>query len=135
MKYMLDTNICIYIINNKPAGVIERFMALDKNDHVCLSTITITELFFGLEKSQSLKKEQNRLAMITFLSQLEVVSFDENAAMKYGVIRAKLQKKGCVIGNNDMLIASHAQSINAVLVTNNEREFDRVEGLKVENWV
>jgi tRNA(fMet)-specific endonuclease VapC len=135
MKYMLDTNICIYIINNKPAGVIERFMALDKNDHVCLSTITIAELFFGLEKSQSLKKEQNRLAMITFLSQLEVVSFDENAAMKYGVIRAKLQKNGCVIGNNDMLIASHAQSINAVLVTNNEREFDRVEGLKVENWV
>jgi tRNA(fMet)-specific endonuclease VapC len=135
MKYMLDTNICIYIINNKPVGVIEKFMALDKNDHVCISTITVAELFFGLEKSQSLKKEQNRLAMVAFLSQLEVLSFDENSAIKYGVIRATLQKNGCVIGNNDMLIAAHAQSINAVLVTNNEREFDRVDGLKVENWV
>jgi tRNA(fMet)-specific endonuclease VapC len=135
MTYMLDTNICIYIINNKPVHVMKKFLTLERNDRVCISTITVAELFYGLEKSQSLKKEHNRLALIKFLAPLEVMAFDEHSAIEYGSIRVALEKSGCVIGGNDLLIASHAKRLGCVLVTNNEREFRRVDGLSVENWV
>jgi len=135
MNYMLDTNICIYIINTKSQSVLEKFLTLKKNDRLSISAISVAELFFGLEKSQSHRKEQNKIALIAFLSNLEVLSFDEYAAMEYGKIRLALQKNGTIIGHNDLLISAHALSLDAILVTNNEREFKRVEGLRVENWV
>ncbi len=135
MNYMLDTNICIYIINNKPKSVIEKFLSLNQNDMVFLSSITIAELFYGLEKSKSQKKEQNRDALIKFLTPFEIVDYDENSAIEYGKIRAKLEKKGKVIGANDILIASQAKDLGYILVTNNVKEFERVDGLVIENWV
>jgi tRNA(fMet)-specific endonuclease VapC len=135
MKYMLDTNICIYIINNKPKTVLDRFLALDSSDTVYISAISVAELFYGLEKSSSPKKEQNKLALIKFLSPLEIVSYSEKAAIEYGIIRAKLEKSGQPIGANDMLIASHAKSMDCTVVTNNTKEFERVNGLKIQNWV
>ncbi len=135
MNYMLDTNICIYIINNKPKTVLDRFLALDKNVRVFISAVSVAELFYGLEKSSSPKKEQNKLALIKFLSPLEIAPFDDRAAMEYGIVRAKLKKSGKLIGANNLLIAAHAISLGVTLVTNNTKEFKRVENLKLENWI
>jgi len=132
---MLDTNICIYIINNKPKAVFERFLALGESDKVYISSISVAELFYGLEKSASPKKEQNKMALIKFLSPLELAHFDDKAAIEYGFVRAKLEKSGNIIGANDLFIAAHAVSMGVTLVTNNTKEFERVENLKLENWV
>ena len=135
MSYMLDTNICIYIINNKPKAVLDRFLALGESERVYISAISVAELFYGLAKSSSSKKEQNKLALIKFLSPLEVLPFDDKAAIEYGAIRAELEKSGNSIGANDLLIAAHAVSMGVTLVTNNTKEFERVGDLKLENWV
>ena len=132
MRFMLDTNIIAYAKNHRPESVLRRFMQYRPED-MCISSITMAELEYGVYNSS--KPEQNRLALMTFLSGIEVVPFDAVAAMVYGSIRADLTKKGTLIGANDMLIAAHAKALGLTLVTNNTREFNRVEGLKIENWV
>ena len=132
MIYMLDTNICIYIIKQKPKEVIDHFKKMKEND-ICISSITYSELLYGAEKSSNVKK--NLLALTMFLSNIETLPYDENASSEYGLIRAELEKDGKPIGPLDMLIAAHAKSLNIKLVTNNVKEFERVKGLKIENWV
>ncbi len=131
MKYMLDTNICIYLIKKKPAKVLER-LAEHEVSEVGLSAITLSELEFGVQKSE--QKERNTLALAEFLAPLEVVPFDHVAAKDYGTVRAGLEQKGKPLGALDTLIAAHALALGSTLVTNNTREFRRVPGLKVENW-
>lgn len=131
MKYMLDTNICIYAIKNKPESVIRKVLAQNPED-LCISVITYAELMHGVEKSQAVEK--NRIAMSLFLSAITVLDFNSRAAEVYGEIRAELEKKGTPIGPMDLLIAGHAKSQNLVLVTNNTREFARVTGLQKEDW-
>ncbi|WP_310602443.1 type II toxin-antitoxin system tRNA(fMet)-specific endonuclease VapC [Anaerosporobacter sp.] len=131
MKYMLDTNICIYAIKHKPETVIKKFLE-HSPDEMCISAITYAELMHGVEKSQA--REKNRLAMTLFLSSIMILEFDCYAAEEYGKIRANLERKGTPIGPMDMQIAGHAKAEGLILVTNNTREFIRVEGLVVEDW-
>lgn len=132
MKFLLDTNICIYLIRQKPLSVLENFRKLEPGD-VGLSSITTAELHYGIEKSQF--PDKNRQALHEFLLPLELAHFDEMAAAIYGKIRTRLEKQGKVIGAHDMLIAAHAVSLEVTLVTNNVKEFSRIPGLKVNNWV
>ncbi len=132
MKFMLDTNIIAYAKNNRPESVLQRFMEHRPED-MCISAITMAELEFGICKSS--KPAQNRLALMMFLSEIQVVPFDGKAAQEYGLIRAELTARGTPIGANDLLIAAHARSLGLTLITNNGREFERVPGLTVENWV
>jgi tRNA(fMet)-specific endonuclease VapC len=129
---MLDTNIIAYAKNNRPESVLQRFMEHRPED-MCISAITMAELEFGICKSS--KPAQNRLALMMFLSEIQVVPFDGKAAQEYGLIRAELTARGTPIGANDLLIAAHARSLGLTLITNNGREFERVRGLTVENWV
>ena len=129
--YMLDTNICIFIMKQKPIGVIERLTAHDPED-ICISSVTYAELCCGVEKSRA--KEKNRLALALILAPIRIVSFDSPAAEEYGRIRAFLEQKGTPIGPMDGLIAAHARSRSMTVVTNNTREFQRVPGLAVEDW-
>lgn len=131
MKYMLDTNICIYIIKNKPPEVIKNFLKHDPAE-ICISVITYSELMYGAEKSEF--PERNKAAITLFLSSLSIMKYDNCAANEYGKIRADLEKQGKIIGGMDILIASHAKSQGLILVTNNTREFCRVKNLKVEDW-
>lgn len=131
MKYMLDTNICIYVQKNKNTNVLTKFK--ENFSHLGISIITYAELKLGVEKSE--QKEKNANALDKFVRFLEIIPFDVKAANEYGCIRAKLEKAGRKIGDNDMLIAASAKAENVILVTNNIREFERVEGLKIENWV
>ncbi len=131
MKYMLDTNICIYAIKHKPDTVIKKFLSHDPEE-LCISAITYAELMHGVEKSMAV--ERNRIAMSLFLSPITILQFDERAAEEYGRIKAELEKKGTPIGPMDTLIASHAKSRGLIIVTNNTREFNRVVGLTVEDW-
>lgn len=131
MKYMLDTNICIYAIKHKSADVIKNFLMHDP-DEICISSITYGELMHGVEKSQA--AEKNRVAITMFLSSIMILPFDHFAAEEYGKVRADLERKGTPIGPMDMLIAGHARSEELILVTNNPREFFRVEDLDVEDW-
>ena len=132
MKYMLDTNICIYAIKNKPEKVLKTLKE-KMNDGICISAITLAELAHGVEKSAA--RDKNRAAFLRFLSILTVLPFDDLAAAEYGAVCADLQRKGTPIGTMDMLIAAHAKTEGLILVTNNTREFERVEGLTLENWV
>ena len=132
MTYMLDTNICIYAIKNKPERVLQRLKENQQNG-LCISTITLSELEYGAAKSSNPPK--NQAAIMQMLLVLEVLPFDDRASMEYGGVRAYLEKRGTPIGPLDTLIASHARAEGLVLVTNNVREFERVPGLKVENWV
>jgi tRNA(fMet)-specific endonuclease VapC len=132
MKIMLDTNICIYIINRRPAAVLKRFQFFRIGD-IGISAITLAELEYGAAKST--QPRRNREALGQFVSPLELAPFDPPATAAYGTIRAALEKRGLRIGAMDMLIAAHAVSLHATLVTNNEREFERVPGLRLENWV
>lgn len=131
MMYMLDTYICIYMIKQKPRQVIEKLKSMNKAD-LCISSITYSELLYGAEKSSNIAK--NLLALTMFLSNIEILPYDENASVDYGFIRSDLEKKGKPIGPLDMLIAAHAASLRMILVTNNEKEFERVKGLNIENW-
>lgn len=132
MRFLLDTNICIYIIKRKPQQVLDRFNTFLPSD-IGISAITVAELEYGAQKSQ--RFEQNRTALQQFLIPLEILVFDQKAAQIYGTIRAELERKGQVIGSLDMLIAAQAKSENLTLVTNNVREFLRIPNLKVENWL
>ncbi|MCW8795802.1 MAG: type II toxin-antitoxin system VapC family toxin [Chlorobium sp.] len=130
MSYLLDTNICIYIINNRPEKVLQRFRK-ERIGNVGISSITASELTYGVVKSAS---ERNRLALELFLAPLEIYPFDESVIWHYGEVRADLEKRGKPIGALDTMIAAHALALNSILVTNNTREFNRVEGLHYENW-
>ncbi|SMN02165.1 VapC toxin protein [uncultured Candidatus Thioglobus sp.] len=129
---MLDTNIFSYLVKNNNQALIDKFESASKKANIVISTISIAEIFYGIHKKQSKRLE---LSVNHALLPFEKMPFDEKSAMIYGEIRADLSKKGQIIGNNDMLIAAHAKSLNATIITNNTKEFDRVEGLKVENWV
>lgn len=132
IKYMLDTNICIYIIKKKPIDVIERFRQTQISQ-VGISSITLSELEYGIIKSS--KPDQNRFALAQFLAPMEILPYGDEAAQQYGRLRAFLEKQGSPIGSLDMLIAAHALSIDCILVTNNEKEFNRVPNLNIDNWV
>ena len=131
IKHMLDTNICIYIIRKKLDGVLRRLQRYRVSD-IGVSAITLSELEYGVAKST--KPQQNKLALAEFLAPIEILPYDDMAAQQYGELRADLERKGTPIGSLDMLIAAHALSLKCVLVTNDEIEFRRVPGLKVENW-
>ena len=131
MKFMLDTNICIYIIKQKQEKVLKRFARYSPGD-ILISSITVAELRYGAEKSMHVL--QNHDALSGFFVPLETAAFDEKAAGEYGKVRAQLEKKGQPIGSMDMLIGAHALSLGLTLVTNNTKEFKRIKGLKVENW-
>ena len=131
MTYMLDTNICIYVMKNRPERVLERFRKeLDRGR--CISSITLAELEYGMKHSSNPVK--NEQSLLKFLLPLSILPFGQAAASAYGEIRAYLQRKGTPIGPLDMLIAAHARAENMILVTNNVREFERVPGLELENW-
>ena len=132
MRYMLDTNICIYLIKKKPDYLIRRLKTFEVSD-IVISSMTLSELEYGIEKSQN--SAQNRMALDGFVAPFDIVHYDNRAAMHYGKIRANLEKKGKIIGPLDLCIAAHALSLDLVLVTNNVREFSRVEGLKILNWI
>ncbi|MBD6617727.1 type II toxin-antitoxin system VapC family toxin [Komarekiella sp. 'clone 1'] len=132
MLYLLDTNICIYLIKQKPQKVLDRFQTLNIPD-VGISSITVAELEYGVAKSR--QQEKNRTALLQFLLPLEIVEFNQASATIYGSIRSDLESRGLIIGAMDMLIASHALSLGVTLVTNNVREFSRIPMLLLENWV
>jgi tRNA(fMet)-specific endonuclease VapC len=132
IKYMLDTNTCIYIIKRKPDMVIERFKRT-KISQIGISSITLSELLYGVSKSS--KPEQNQVALAQFVAPLEILPYGDGAAQYYGDLRADLEKQGTPIGSLDMLIAAHTLSIGCILVTNNEKEFVRISNLKIDNWV
>ena len=132
MKYMLDTDIAIHVIRNRPATVFERLRSLSPRA-VCISSITLAELAYGASKSSA--PARNKAALTLFLAEIMVMSFDEQAAGEYGDIRADLERKGMPIGPNDLLIAAHARALGSTLVTNNVREFSRVERLMIEDWL
>jgi tRNA(fMet)-specific endonuclease VapC len=129
--FMLDTDICIYIIKRKPAGVLKRLESLQPGQ-LAMSEITFAELMNGAKKSRYVEANLEKLNALGEL--IDIRPFDKQAAVSYGDVRSRLEKKGETIGGNDLLIAAHALSLNWTLVTNNDREFSRVEGLKMENW-
>jgi tRNA(fMet)-specific endonuclease VapC len=131
--YMLDTNICIYIIKKKTENVLEN-LKLNRKKGLYISTITLAELEFGNANANSSYKERNQLALLEFLTIMGIKHFDENAAKEYGIIRKDLKDRNCLIGPFDMLIGAHAKSLDMILVTNNVREFERIKDLRIENW-
>lgn len=131
-QYLLDTNICIYITKHQPAIVRQHFEKHLPNRNILISVVTLGELRFGAEKSQNKEKALQVIDELT--SMIQVVELDEKVADHYAHIRKDLSSKGQIIGNNDLWLAAHARVNNWVMVTNNEKEFLRVTGLKVENW-
>ena len=131
LKYLLDTNIVIYVLKRRPKEALGIFNA--NASRMAISSITLSELFYGAEKSA--KTDQNLEAIEEFVSHLEVLPYDAKASQHYGRIKAALEKKGQIIGENDIHIAAHATSHGLILVTNNLREFKRVPNLALENWV
>ncbi len=129
---MLDTNTCIYIMNRDPA-VARRTFAEVKPDNVGISAVTLSELWYGAENSN--RQEKNREALRMFAASLIIAHYDDGAAETYGALRAHLKKIGSMIGEMDLLIAAHAKALDVILVTNNTREFRRIPGLRIENWV
>ncbi len=132
MIYMLDTNICVYAINQQPEFYYKKLELLEKDNIIAISSIVLAELQYGVANSK--RKEQNQIKLNIFLSKLEVIDFSAKCAFYYGELRAELKKKGIIIGNNDLLIASHALCEQAILITNNISEFKRVKGLALEDW-
>jgi len=131
IKYMLDTNICIYVIKRKPLDALVKFN--QNAGSICMSSITMAELYHGVEKSE--QQSKNLKVVDDFISRLDVISYSEKAAAHYGNIRADLERKGTIIGINDLHIAAHARSEALVLVSNNLKEFERVDGLRLCNWI
>lgn len=130
--YLLDTNICIYIIKKKPADVLRALKIKSKND-IYISSLTIAELEYGVSKS--LFPEKNKIALIEFLSIFNILPFDDKDAVNFGIIKTDLEKKGKIIGQMDLLLTAQAKTKKFILVTNNIKEFKKVEGIKIENWV
>ncbi|WP_312374241.1 type II toxin-antitoxin system tRNA(fMet)-specific endonuclease VapC [Pseudomonas oryzihabitans] len=131
LKFMLDTNTCIFTIKNRPMSVREAFTR--HQGQLCISTITLMELIYGAEKSSS--PERNLTVIEGFAARLEVLKYGSEAAAHTGQLRAELARAGQQIGPYDQMIAGHARSLGLIVVTNNRREFDRVPGLRVEDWV
>lgn len=129
---MLDTNICIYVLKERPESVLAKFQ---QHDELHLSAIVYAELWSGIEKSPLKTRKARESQLLYFISMLTVHDWDEAAARTYATLHTALQHNGQMIGNMDLLIAAHASSLGATLVTNNPREFARIEGLKLENWV
>jgi tRNA(fMet)-specific endonuclease VapC len=132
IQYMLDTNICIYLIKRKPAAVIDR-LRQSRISQIGISAITLSELEYGAAKSS--QPGRNQIALAQLLAPMEILAYSDEAAQQYGPLRAFLEKQGTPIGSLDMLIAAHVLSIGCILVTNNEKEFSRVPNLKIDNWV
>ncbi len=132
MKYLLDTNICVYLIKKKPENVLKKLRSALK-DGVAISAITLAELLYGVEASAW--QEKNLLALNQFLSIVDILPFDDEAAAEYGKICAALRQQGTSIGVMDTLIAGHAKAQGLIIVTNNVREFERVDGLQLEDWL
>ena len=130
LEYMLDTNICIYVLKNRPAVVREKFDSVA--ERLCISSIVLAELHYGAEKSA--RRQQNLQAIEEFVARLEVLDFSPAAAAHHGQLRAELERLGQPAGPYDMLIGAHARSEGLIVVTNNMREFARMPGLRVENW-
>lgn len=130
--YMLDTNTCIFVLKNRTNSLRHKFKAI-KN--LSISTIVYGELCFGIENGDPALREERYNQLDLFTQKLLIDPWDEEAARHYGLIRASLKKQGLLIGSNDLLIAAHARSINAVLVTNNTKEFSRIPDLTLEDWV
>ena len=131
-RFLLDTNICFHIRRQRPVRVLARFQRLKPGEAV-LSVITYGELVYGVEKSNS--REQVMKQLTELASVLPVMALPLQAGLFYGAIRAALEVKGETIGNNDLWIAAHARAADLTLVTNNEREFQRIQGLRIQNWV
>ena len=131
MRLMLDTNICIYLIKEHPASILDRFASHPVGD-IGVSVITLAELEYGISKSS--RPARNRAALEQFVSPLEVASFDRHATVAYGRLRTILEKKGQPIGSMDLLIAAHAMSLDVRLITHDVKEFGRVPGLRIEDW-
>jgi len=131
MLYMLDTNICSYIIRNKPQSIKVKLQEVEKNHTIALSSIVVSELLYGATKKDSPKLMR---IVSAFIDNFIIYDYSKTSAQSYANIRTNLEKKGEIIGANDLLIASHALSLGAVLVTNNTREFKRVEKLILEDW-
>jgi tRNA(fMet)-specific endonuclease VapC len=131
LRYMLDTNICIYVIKNRPEGLRERFNKFA--DQLCISAVTLAEIIYGAEKSA--RQIENIKVVEQFAARLDVLPFGERAATHYGQIRADLERAGHPIGLHDMMIGGHARSEGLTLVSNNVREFQHIEGLRIDNWV
>ena len=131
IRYMLDTNMIAYARNRRPPCVLEKLLQHNPSE-ISISSITMAELEYGVFNSS--KPEQNRNALIMFLSGISILSFDTSASLEYGDIRYRLKTQGNLIGGNDMLIAAHARSLNLTLVTHNTKEFSRIAGLKLEDW-
>jgi len=130
--YMLDTDICIYVLKKHSDKLRHKFK-VTKN--ICISSVTYGELCFGIENGDNSMREARWKELNLFTQRLFIEPWDENAAKHYGFIRALLRKQGTLIGNNDLLIAAHARSLDSVMVTNNIREFERVPDLTIENWI
>jgi tRNA(fMet)-specific endonuclease VapC len=131
LTYMLDTNICIYVMKNYPPNLLEKFNALA--EQLCTSRITLGELHYGTEKST--QSVDNLTAIQHFVARLEVLGFEAKAAAYYGQVRAELERAGAPCGPHDMQIGGHARSEGRIVVTNNMREFGRMPGIRAENWV
>ena len=131
MKYLLDTNMCVYALRNKPRAVSDHIQQ-HKPDDIVISAITVAELRVGADKSN--RPEENHRQISNFLLTFDVLMFDSGAADAYGVIRADLERRGQPIGELDMLLAAHAVSQNLIFVTHNTSEFQRVKGLQLEDW-
>jgi tRNA(fMet)-specific endonuclease VapC len=132
MKYMLDTNICIGLIRQKPPKLIRRLTRCAPGE-VGVSSITVAELAYGAHKSNQVEK--NLSALERFLLPVEIADFDQRASAAYGFVRANLEREGKIIGSMDMLIGAHALSLGMILITNNTDEFQRIPKLKVEDWI
>lgn len=131
LTYMLDTNICIYVMKTYPPAVREKFNEVA--EQLCISSITLGELYYGAEKSA--RRAENLTAIEHFVARLEVLPFGDKAAAHYGQVRAELERAGMPCGSHDMQIGAHARSEGLIIVTNNLREFARMPGVRVENWL
>jgi tRNA(fMet)-specific endonuclease VapC len=131
LTYMLDTNICIYVMKRYPQALREKFNSLA--DQLCISSITLGEMHYGAEKSA--RRADNLTAIEHFVARLDILPFEAKAAMHYGQVRAELERAGTPCGPHDMQIGGHARSEGLIVVTNNLREFNRMPGVRVENWV
>ena len=130
-RYMLDTDICSYIMKRSNVAVLKRLSTVAVSD-VCISVITKSELLFGVEVSP--QRRQDAAALVAFLNYMQILDFPDGASLHYARIRAELKRQGAMIGANDLFIAAHARSLSLALVTNNTREFGRVSRLVIENW-
>ncbi|NOZ74566.1 MAG: type II toxin-antitoxin system VapC family toxin [FCB group bacterium] len=129
--FLLDTNICIYLIKKQPLAVLEKLME-NTPAEIGISSITVAELEYGVQKSRF--RTKNQTALMMFLQPFEIFPFTSESAIQYGIIRNRLEREGSIIGAMDLLIAAQALELDRILVTNNEREFKRVPNLKIQNW-